>query len=297
MRKKCLLIGGCGFLLSNFVRKCLYAKDETLEFVTLDKLLYKHSIQNYYANKHHKFHIGDVCDFHQLKSIIDLEKPDIVIFGAGDKTISSIQTKLVGLNNLSKLSSQFERLIYLSSAKVSDYSDSEYYGPSNLQESFEYSSEIFIQNESKFNYNILRLSDVYGPRQPLTEQIASRIFSALKGLEQIDNFNFLNPLFVDDFCSALMSVIEKGENKERYSTEYFSSKYTNTDDIISLLTKIHLQTDVEIYTDNTIQIESRPGQLLKNLGWSQQISLFEGLKETYNWYKNNSWFGRSNETI
>jgi len=294
MRKKCLLIGGCGFLLSNFVRKCLYAKDETLEFVTLDKLLYKHSIQNYYANKHHKLYVGDVCDFHQLKSIVNFEKPDVVIFGAGDKTIDSIQTKLVGLNNLSKLSSQFERLIYLSSAKVSDYSDSEYYGPTNLQESFEYSAEIFIQNEYKFNYNILRLSNVYGPRQPLTEQIASRIFCTLKGLDQVDNFDILNPLYVDDFCSALMSVIEKGENKENYSTDCYSLNYTNTNNIDLLLTKIHAQSsDSEISTDDIIQtVKSRPGQLLKDLGWSQQTSLFDGLQETYNWYKSNSWFGR-----
>ena len=296
MRKKCLLIGGCGFLLSNFVRKCLYAKDETLEFVTLDKLLYKHSIQNYYANKHHKFHIGDVCDFHQLKSIINLEKPDVVIFGAGDKTINSIQTKLVGLNNLSKLSSQFEKLIYLSSAKVSDYSDSEYYGPSNLQESFEYSSEIFIQNESKFNYNILRLSDVYGPRQPLTEQIASHIFCTLNGLEQVNKYNALSPLYVDDFCSALMSVIEKGKNKENYSVDYESIQ-VNIMHIVYLLENIHLQSNCETLPHVNQLIISSSIQLLKGLGWSQQTSLFDGLKETYNWYKSNSWFGRLNETI
>lgn len=296
MRKKCLLIGGCGFLLSNFVRKCLYAKDETLEFVTLDKLLYKHSIQNYYANKYHKFHIGDVCDFHQLKSIINLEKPDVVIFGAGDKTINSIQTKLVGLNNLSKLSSQFEKLIYLSSTSVSDYTDTEYYGPNNLQESFEYSAEIFIQDNCEFNYNILRLSDVYGPRQPLTEQIASHIFCALNGLEQVNKHNTLSPLYIDDFCSALMSVIEKGKNKENYSVGYKSAQI-NIQHIIYLLNNIHLQSNCETLPDINQLIESHSTQSLKDLGWSQQTLLLNGLQETYSWYKNNSWFGRQNEII
>ena len=291
MRKKCLLIGGCGFLLSNFVRKCLYAKDETLEFVTLDKLLYKHSIQNYYANKHHKLHIGDVCDFHQLKSIINLEKPDIIIFGAGDKTINSIQTKLVGLDNLSKLSSQFERLIYLSDVYLNE-TDS---FPENLEDSFECSSELFI-DQSKLNYNILRLSDIYGPRQKLTEDIASLINYVLKDLEVSNLLNIKSPLYVDDFCSALMTVIEGGQKNTIYSVG--SSKVISAINICSYVKKIHDNQPKERLINEILQNCNYPAeQLLRDLGWSQQFSLFEGLQETYNWYKNNSWFGRQNEIL
>lgn len=313
MRKKCLLVGGCGFLLSNFVRKCLYAKDETLQFVTFDKLLYKHSIQNYYANKHHKLYIGDVCDFHQLKSIVNFEKPDIVIFGAGDKTINSIQTKLAGLDNLSKLSSQFEKLIYLSSTNVSDYnSSSEYYGPMSLEYSFEYSAEIFIREKSKLNYNILCLSNVYGPRQPLTEFIPLQISNVLKN-QDVNFSENPNLLYVDDFCSALTSVIEKGEKEKRYST---GISYSNVDFLKESLLKIHQglkdefreeillksaegdslrERDKLCFVNPYVHFES--AKALEEIGWSQQFGLLDGLQETYNWYKNNSWFGRSNETL
>ena len=294
MRKKCLLIGGCGFLLSNFVRKCLYAKDETLEFVTLDKMLYKHSIHNYYANKHHKLYIGDVCDFHQLKSVVNFEKPDIVIFGAGDKTINSIQTKLVGLDNLSKLSSQFERLIYLSNTDISEPAIL----PKTLQVSFENSSELFINRNAKFKYNILRLPSVFGPRQSLEEDVAMSINCVLNNSKfSATNYSNVNRLYVDDFCSALMSVIEKGLDNKIYSTDIMVD-YVYSTEINKLVKQIHqsnlseppfeqyLKEDPDIFT-----------KALVDLGWIKQFSLEEGLQETYNWYKNNSWFGRSYETL
>lgn len=294
MRKKCLLIGGCGFLLSNFVRKCLYAKDETLEFVTLDKLLYKHSIQNYYANKHHKFHIGDVCDFHQLKSIVNFEKPDVVIFGAGDKTINSIQTKLVGLENLSKLSSQFERLIYLSNTDISEPAIL----PKTLQVSFENSSELFIKQDVKFKYNILRLPSVFGPRQNLEEDVAMSINCALNNLKFLPKtYSNTNRLYIDDFCSALMSVIEKGLCNKIYSTDIMVD-YVYSVEINQMIEKIHQSnlSDI-IYEEYLKEDPDDYTKALINLGWTKQTSLNDGLQETYNWYKNNSWFGRSNETL
>jgi len=301
MRKKCLLIGGCGFLLSNFVRKQLYSGDNSYSFVTLDKLILDHSMKNYYANKHHQFHIGDVCDFNLLKSIIEFEKPDVVIFAAGDGTINSITTKLTGLQNLSKLQNRFEKLIYISSSEVGFN-----LSPESLEKSFEFSSEFFIKENFK-NAIILRVPEIFGQRQN-KNKIIPKIIESILDTKNINNSftqKLYNFIFIDDFCSVLLSVIEGGIFNKVYNY-YFSTHYSeNMINIkLNVLNKSNnfddkeykdylLLQDANWFNSKTALLQMFSFSDLKencNIEYEQMFSFSEGLELTYNWYKNNKWW-------
>lgn len=79
---KVLVTGSCGFIFSNFV---IYALQGTKwDIVSIDKLTYAGSLLNVPQVKRHKLYIGDVCDYHFVKKIFDIEKPDVVIHGAAE---------------------------------------------------------------------------------------------------------------------------------------------------------------------------------------------------------------------
>jgi dTDP-glucose 4,6-dehydratase len=79
---KILITGTGGFIFSNVV---LYFLQHTKhEVVGIDKLTYAGSTLNAPEVKRYKLHIGDVCDYHFVRKVFELEKPDIVIHGAAE---------------------------------------------------------------------------------------------------------------------------------------------------------------------------------------------------------------------
>jgi dTDP-glucose 4,6-dehydratase len=79
---KILITGSAGFIFSNVV---LYMLQNTKhEIVGIDKLTYAGSRLNAPEVKRYKLHIGDICDYHFVSKIFELEKPDIVIHGAAE---------------------------------------------------------------------------------------------------------------------------------------------------------------------------------------------------------------------
>lgn len=106
MAYKVLITGSCGFIFSNFV---IYALQNTKwDIVSIDKLTYAGSLLNVPQVKRHKLYIGDVCDYHFVKKIFDIEKPDVVIHGAAesmvDRSIENSQdfvtTNVIGTHSM-----------------------------------------------------------------------------------------------------------------------------------------------------------------------------------------------------
>lgn len=79
---KVLVTGSCGFIFSNFV---IYALQNTKwDIVSIDKLTYAGSLLNVPQIKRHKMYLGDVCDYHFVRKVFEIEKPDIVVHGAAE---------------------------------------------------------------------------------------------------------------------------------------------------------------------------------------------------------------------
>lgn len=82
-KKKILVCGSAGFLMSNFMRYLLYMTRDTKEFeiISVDKLKKISDYKRVYLHKEHKFYIGDITDEHFLDRLLFVENPDYIING------------------------------------------------------------------------------------------------------------------------------------------------------------------------------------------------------------------------
>lgn len=295
--------------MSNFIRKTIFNKENDYYFIGVDKITEKHSYNNLYFNKNHRPYIGDVSDYHFLEQIFKIEKPDVVIHSAGSGSVDSVATKLVGVSNLGDLCSKFstEKLIYVSSNKVYgsseiDKKETDNTNPSCFSASIDLSSEFLLREMAQLmpiNYNILRVSEVYGQRQSLNSFVPKAI-SAL----QNDNDFFLSHqgtqtfdwLYVDDFCNALSKIIEVGSKNEIYnvSSEAELSELEIFYKIANILDKTtnnmeHLKF-FDSKTDRSYHVLN--SDKLKNLDWCVSTKLKDGLESVVSWYEANKWFGK-----
>ena len=89
---KILVSGSCGFIFSNVVLYMLQHTEH--EIVSIDKLTYAGSLTNIaynkdINNKRHRFYLGDICDYHFVKKVFEIEKPDVVIQAAAESHVDN----------------------------------------------------------------------------------------------------------------------------------------------------------------------------------------------------------------
>ena len=119
---KLLATGSGGCIINNFIRRALFEK-LPYDIVSIDKVLKSSVLNNIYANKNHEFRMGDVADKHLINVIFEIEKPDIVIHGANEKTNNSndlIRSNVLGTQVLVDAAIKWgvKKFIYVSSGKV-----------------------------------------------------------------------------------------------------------------------------------------------------------------------------------
>lgn len=99
-------------------------------------------------------------------------------------------------------------------------------------------------------------------------------------------------LHVEDHCSAIEIVLEKGSVGEIYNVGA-GNETKNIDLVEALLSIFRLDGDSIEY------VEDRPGHdrrysvdisKISQLGWVKKHSIKTGLNETVNWYKDNPWW-------
>jgi UDP-glucose 4-epimerase len=145
-----------------------------------------------------------------------------------------------------------------------------------------------------FKASILRLSNVYGPRQnPQSEAGVIAIFTnrMLKDKkimiygsgEQMRDF-----VYIDDVINVIFTIRE--ENLDGIFN-ISTGKTTTVNNVFEMLKKEF------IYKRTPIYLEKRPGELMKSqlsykkiagiTGWKPKFSIEKGLKATAKWFKNN----------
>jgi len=81
-KKKLLVCGSAGFLMSNFIRYLLY-RSRDFEIVSIDRLANIADSKRIYLHKDHRFYLGDITDGHFMERVLYIEKPDVIINGIG----------------------------------------------------------------------------------------------------------------------------------------------------------------------------------------------------------------------
>jgi dTDP-glucose 4,6-dehydratase len=312
--KKILITGSCGFVLSNFLRQCVYEK-QPYQLVSIDKLK-SDTMNSMYWNKNHTFYIADVTDPHIIDTIFMLEKPDIVIHGADESNVNQlsdnincINCNILGLQTVinSCIKYNVNKIIYLSTDKVygeitndfdKSWVESDNINPRSLYATSKASAELLIKSASithGLKYNIIRSSNIFGPRQRCTKLIPKTIKAVLENTPISiygSGLQVRDWVHIYDNCNGIMTIINKGADNETYNLTA-NYEFTNLEVVQKICNVMHtghnLITNVNDKSLHNFKY-SMDSSKLRKLGWKPNYKFTQGIIETVEWYKINQWF-------
>jgi UDP-glucose 4-epimerase len=303
---KVLVTGGAGFIGSHIVDTLI---ESGYEVVVVDNL--STGKKEYLHEKAVFYHI----DLHspKLDDIFAKELPDFIIHEAAQVDVSiSIKdpyydaySNILGAIHLLELSRKYhiKKFIYSSSCAVygetGDYSIQENNSiqPISFYGASKYTPEQYIQIYQKLyglSFTILRYANVYGPRQtPKGEGGVISIFvqKLLKNENPIifgDGTQTRDFVYVKDVAYANLLALTKGENQ---ILNVSLNKKNSINELFLLLSLLIPHSTTPIYKpsrNGDILFSRLDNQKVKEqLGWQPKFDLFQGLKETHEFYKHN----------
>jgi dTDP-glucose 4,6-dehydratase len=291
------------------------------DLVSVDKITYAGSLLNVPQVKRHKLYIGDICDYHFVEKVFEIEKPDVVIQGAAESHVDNsiisptdfIRTNVIGTHSVLEAA----RKIHMPKRFI-NYSTDEVYGSVEKGHSKEtdqfaarspYSSSKaaadILGNSYFVTYGVpvitIRSCNVFGPRQHVEKFIPksiTNIFTKNKIPLYGTGQNIRDWIYIKDHFFALMAVLEKGIPGEAYNISAECEK--SNIDVLNTIFDIMGEGK-----DLLEHVKDRPGHdkrysvdcsKLKALGWQAQYNFEDALRHTIGWYKSNmSWFCRGNK--
>ncbi len=306
-----LVTGGAGFIGSNFIR-LLLKKRKDAEVVNLDKLTYAGNLDNLKdvgKDKRYRFVKGDICDSRVVDKIASDNCDIIVNFAAEshvDRSIndpgSFIMTDVYGTHNLLEAARKFDcGFVQVSTDEVyGSIGQGSFFETSMLNPSSPYSSSKaggeLVAKSYFTTYGvpvlITRSSNNFGPFQHPEKLVPLFITNALEDKELPvygDGSQVRDWLYVDDNCSAILAVIDKGKSGEMYNIGA-GNEFTNLEITRMILAELGKPESLVRY------VRDRPGHdarysistaKIHQLGWKPSFDFRKGLSETVKWYKAN----------
>jgi dTDP-glucose 4,6-dehydratase len=316
---KLLVTGGCGFIGSNFVNY-YFKQNSDATIVNLDAMYYCASETNINVEvrESSRYHLikGNLCSYDLIANILNIYQIDTIIhFAAQSHVQNSFEDALQythdnvqGTHTLLEASRKHGKII-----RFIHISTDEVYGESMLNSDEEKKNENSIlcptnpyaatkaaaeliaksyYHSFKMPIIITRGNNVYGPNQ-YPEKLIPRFIQQLQQNEKVtiqgDGSNVRAFLHVNDVCSALKLVLEKGEIGEIYNVGSDDHhEYTVLQIAHILIEKIKKTTQ---YDDWITYIEDRPfndkryyisNEKVKQLGWTIEVDFDKGIDELIN---------------
>ena len=322
---KVIVTGGLGFIGSNLIELLL----KKYYVINLDKVTYSSNFYNtkeFVKKKNYKFIKYDINNKKIIK-IFNKYKP-IGIFNLAaethvDRSIDSpksfIESNILGVYNILEAFRVFSKKI--SKTKLIHISTDEVYGdilfgrsnenypykPSSPYAASKASSDHLVSSYVR-TYNIPAIvtncSNNYGPKQHPEKLIPKLIYNIFQNKPLPiygKGTNSREWIYVKDHCEALIEIFKKGKVGNFYNIG--SNKNQTNLEICKKL--IQLANKNKIMGKNTrIKfVKDRPGhdiryalnssKLKNELRWSPRISLSNGLKKTFEWYRENNDYYKS----
>ena len=314
---KLLVTGGAGFIGSNFIFYRLEKHPEDT-VICLDALTYAGNLETLspiMENKNFKFIKADIADRKAIYEIFETEKPDIVVNFAAeshvDRSIENpsvfLQTNLMGTQVLLGACRKYgiQRYHQVSTDEVYgdlplDRPDLFFTEKTPLHTSSPYSaskaSADLLCNAYSRTYGlpitISRCSNNYGPYQFPEKLIPLMIANALadKPLPVYgEGLNVRDWLYVEDHCSAIDLILQKGKPGQVYNIGGHNEK-RNIDivkTILSILGKSEsLITHVTDRKGHDMRYAIDPTFIHQELGWLPETKFEDGIRKTIDWYLN-----------
>lgn len=324
--KNILVTGGAGFIGSNFIHYML--ERYAYKIINLDLLTYAGNLKNLEDIAHHPNYVfvhGDVRDRTLLEQLFNTYKIDTVIHFAAeshvDRSIDGpevfLTTNVIGTQALLDTAKRYWNLepenrycrTYKEGTKFIQISTDEVYG--SLGETGFFTEESPLAPNSPYSASkasadlmvrayyetyglpiqITRCSNNYGPYQHTEKLIPLVITNAMQDKKiplYGDGKQVRDWLYVEDHCSAIDTVLHKGQIGEVYNIGGNNEK-TNRAIVDCILKQLHKSETLIEY------VNDRPGhdrryaidnsKITKTLKWQPQYAFEEGLEKTINWYK------------
>ncbi len=329
--KTILVTGGAGFIGGNFVHRMIRRGNITL--INLDALTYAGNLEtlaSVSSNPNHNFVLGSIGDQSLIEYLLFRYQPDAIVNFAAeshvDRSIDGpgafIQTNVVGTLGLLQASKKYWqqleeparsefRFLHVSTDEVygslgteGKFTETTPYQPNSPYSASKAASDHLVRAyHHTYGLPVLttNCSNNYGPYQFPEKLIPLMILNALSGKALPVYGNGLNVrdwLYVDDHCSAIETVLEKGTPGEVYNVGGNNEK-TNMDvveTICALLDELVPNAAHRPHRNLVTYVTDRPGHDLRyaidaskiknDLGWEPQETFETGLRKTVEWYLN-----------
>lgn len=325
-----LVTGGCGFIGSAFVLQWLDEVGEPV--VNLDLLTYAGHPGNLVSiakDPRHVFVRGDIGDTALVSQLLREHRPRAIVHFAAeshvDRSISGplafAQTNVVG--TLQLLQAALEhwralppaeavafRFLHVSTDEVfgslgpgdAAFTEQHRYEPNSPYSASKAASDHFVR-AYHHTYGLPTLttncSNNYGPRQFPEKLIPLMIRNALRG-EPLpvygDGQQVRDWLHVDDHCSALRAVLDRGTPGATYNiggrSERANLQVVHA--ICATLDRLRPRADGRAYAELVTHVRDRPGhdrryaiddsRIAGELAWKPAVPFEAGIDRTVQWY-------------
>ncbi|MGA8555523.1 MAG: dTDP-glucose 4,6-dehydratase [Candidatus Acidiferrales bacterium] len=310
---KIFVSGGAGFIGSNFIRHAL-GLEAGYSLVNFDKLTYAGNLANLESVADHpgySFVKGDICDPVVVEAA--MSGCDTVVHFAAESHVDRsiyepapvIQTNVTGTFILLQVARKLSirRFVHVSTDEV--YGDmppgafadeNSALQPSSPYSASKASSDLIVRSYVRtFNFPALitRASNNYGPFQFPEKFLPLMITNALDGKPLPiygDGKQERDWLHVEDHCSGILAVLERGRIGEVYNIGGL--------DVVENLTMARRLLRATGRPESLLSyVKDRPGhdrryaltcdKMEREFGWKPAISLEDGLRKTIAWYKTN----------
>ncbi|PZE19918.1 dTDP-glucose 4,6-dehydratase [Paenibacillus xerothermodurans] len=317
-----LVTGGMGFIGSNFVRYWLERRPQD-RVINLDALTYAGNTDNAAglpdsANYH--FVRGDITDQQQLKQLFTQELIHTVVNFAAeshvDRSIGDpgifVRTNVLGTQCLLDQARVHGvmRFVHISTDEVygtlgqeGKFTESTPLAPNSPYSASKAGSDLVARAYYEtFGLPVIitRCSNNYGPYQYPEKLIPAVITRALQD-EPVpvygNGLNVRDWLHVEDHCSAIEAVIERGVPGEVYNIGG-GNEQTNLQMVRRILAELGKpETVIQFVADRPghdlrYAIDAR--KIERELGWQPSYQLAEGIRRTVEWYvSHRAWWNKS----
>ena len=324
--KTILVTGGAGFIGSNFVRYLL-GRDKNCRILNFDALTYAGNLENLKEvedDPRHIFIRGDIRDERAVNAVFDQYQVDQVVHFAAeshvDRSITDPQcfvlTNVLGTQVLLDAARKHWSLrpddkhcrAYREGVKFLHVSTDEVYGalgktgfftettnlaPNSPYSASKASSDLMVRayhGTFGLPVNITRCSNNYGPYQ-FPEKLIPLMINNCRNDKELpvygDGMQIRDWLYVEDHCSAIATVLEKGIPGEVYNIGGSNEK-ANIEIVRLILRAMGKGEDLIRY------VADRPGhdrryaidntKITTQLGWKPAYVFEQGMEKTIRWY-------------
>lgn len=317
---KYLITGGAGFIGSNFIHY-LVKHYPDYEIVNLDKLTYAGNLENLKdieGNPRYKFIKGDIADPKVVGQAMD--GVDVVTHFAAESHVDRsihepaafVRTNVVGTQVLldSAIRHKVKRFHHVSTDEVygsipleSDekWTEESPYNPRSPYSASKAASDHLVRayfHTYGLQTTITNCANNVGPFMYPEKLFPLAITNLLEG-KKVPVYGEGNQvrewLYVEDHCSAIDLILQKGKPGETYFVSPDNEPLSNLEVVKKILRVMNLPQDrIEFVAD-------RPGhdqkyamdnsKIKRELGWQPKHNLDETIRLTVEWYqKNQDWW-------